>query len=306
MKNKSIKRLLMTAAVMSGVLLSTASWSATATFTGTYKGASTLGGICGTTYNISGVEPTTGTHPVFVYMVGTGETYNDNFAMAAVNGMAAKGYVAATIDYAVSQFGSCSAIKGKTSCAFNPGSSTSAIKQLCSRATADCSKGIVVAGMSQGSVIATLAKNYDSRVQAAYGMGLSDHYTTAYDLSSCVGNGNRTLTSDRLRAVDGEQDTFAGSSSGLVTGTHLVTQASLKKVTGLTCATGATSCMNSNGSGWIIVKNNQVTDGAADHCYPVNGGCLGGGATLDSGWASGTANWALGTNLQWLTNFTTP
>ena len=85
MKSTLIKRLLMAGAVMSGVLLSTASWSATATFSSTYKGAGVLGGSCGTTYNISGVEPTTGTHPVFVYMVGTTETYNNASAMAAVN-----------------------------------------------------------------------------------------------------------------------------------------------------------------------------------------------------------------------------
>ncbi len=307
MKTTLIKRMLMTAAIISGVVLSTAAWSATATFTGTYKGASTSGGSCGTNYNISGVEPTTGTHPVFVYMVGTTETYNNASAMAAVNAMAAKGHVSAAIAYASGSFGSCSQIKDKTSCAFDPNSTTSAIKQLCSRATADCSKGIVVAGFSQGSVIAIQAKNYDARVQAAWGMGVSDHYTTTYNLSSCNDNGNHTLPSDRLRATDGQGDAFAGTASGFGTGTQPVTQNSLTAVTGLTCAAGSYSCLRSNGSGWAMARSSQVNDLSADHCYMrATGDCLGSESLLDSGWKTGTSAWAMGPSLNWLAGFTTP
>lgn len=303
MKSTLIKRLLMAGAVMSGVLLSTASWSATATFSSTYKGAGVSGGSCGTTYNISGVEPTTGTHPVFVYMVGTTETYNNASAMAAVNAMAAKGHVSAAIDYGSGSFGTCSQIKDKTSCAFNPGSTTSAIAKLCSRATADCSKGIVVAGFSQGSVIAIHAKNYDARVQAAWGMGVSDNYTVAYNLSSCNDNGNHVLTSDRLRATNGEGDTFAGGTYGL----QSINQNSLTAVTGLSCASGSYSCLRSNGSGWAMAKNIQVGDLSADHCYMrATGGCVGSQSLLDSGWKTGTAAWAMGPSLTWLSGFTTP
>lgn len=299
MKSTSIKRMLVNGALASCALLSTASWSQTTSFAETYNGAGILGGACGSTYDISGAEPsTTGTYPVFIYMVGTSESYNNAAAMAAVNDMAKKGYVAATIDYATSQFGTCSVLGAKSSCAFNPNSSTSAVSQLCSRAKADCSKGIVVAGFSQGSILAILAKNYDSRVQAAYGMGVSNVYST-YDLSSCVSNGNRTLQSDRLRAVDGERDNFAGGSQSAV-------QSSLQNVTGLNCKTGSYSCMNSNNSGWIIVKNRQVADGSADHCYMrASGDCLGNQNSLDQGWQTGTANWEMDPNLQWLTNFTT-
>lgn len=280
-------------------LFSATASSQTASFAASYNGASTSGGSCGSTYNISGVEPSgTGTYPVFIYMVGTSESYNNASAMAAVNAMAAKGYVAATVDYATSQFGTCSVLSSKSSCIFNPNSSVSAVAALCSRAKADCSKGIVVGGFSQGSVLALLAKNFDARVQAAYGMGMSNIYAT-YDLSSCVSNGNRTLMSDRLRAVDGELDNFAGGSQPAV-------QNTLQNVTGQTCKSGSYNCTTSNGSGWIIVKNSQVQDGSADHCYMrAWGDCLGSQNSLDSGWQSGTASWELNANLQWLTNFTT-
>ncbi|QDZ29767.1 hypothetical protein [Noviherbaspirillum sp. UKPF54] len=304
MRNTSARNTIFHTLAVAGAILA-ASMSAgpaaaqTTTFAASYNGAGVLGGSCGSTYNISGVEPSaTGTYPVFIYMVGTSESYNNAAAMAAVNDMASKGYVAATVDYATSQFGNCSVLSSKSSCIFSPNSSVSAVSQLCSRAKADCSKGIVVAGFSQGSVLALLAKNYDARVQAAYGMGMSNVYST-YDLSSCVSNGNRTLQSDRLRAVDGERDNFAGGSQSAV-------QSSLQNVTGVTCKSGSYSCLTSNNSGWIIVKNTQVQDGSADHCYMrKSGDCLGSQSSLDSGWQSGTASWEMDPNLQWLTNFTT-
>jgi hypothetical protein len=286
--------------MLAAAMLAAAAGAAAQTnFAGTYSGAGTTGGSCSMSYSISGVEPSgTGPYPVFIYLVGTSETYNNAAAMAAVNDMASKGYVAATVDYATSQFGTCSVLSGKSSCVFNPNSTLSAVSQLCARSKADCSKGIVVGGFSQGSILALLAKNYDARVQAAYGTGMSNVYST-YDLSACVSNGKRSLPSDRLRAVDGERDNFAG-------GTQSAVQSSLQNVTGLACAAGSTACMNANGSGWIIVRNSQVADGSADHCYMrASGDCFGSQNSLDGNWNNGTANWSKDANLQWLTSFTT-
>ena len=298
MKQGFSRRLLAAATMTSCMLFGAAAWAQTSAFASSYNGAGAFGGSCGSSYGMAGAEPSTaGTYPVFIYMVGTNETYNNAVAMAAVNAMAAKGYVAATVDYATGAFGTCTVLSGKSSCIFDANSSTSAVTQLCSRAKADCSKGIVVGGFSQGSILALLAKNKDARVQASYGTGMSNYYS-GYDLSSCVSNGNRTLPSYRLRAVDGERDNFVGGSQAAV-------QSSLTNVTGLTCPSGSTSCMNSNGSGWIIVKNSQVQDGSADHCYMrATGDCFGSQNSVDAGWKSGTANWQMNANLQWLTNFT--
>jgi len=286
-------------AFFAGTLAAAAAAAQTTNFASSYNGAGTAGGTCSMSYSIAGVEPSgTGPYPVFIYMVGTSETYNNAAAMAAVNAMASKGYIAATVDYAASQFGTCFVLSAKSSCVFNPNSALSAVSQLCSRTKADCSKGIVVGGFSQGSILALLAKNFDARVQAAYGIGMSNLYAT-YDLSSCVSNGNRSLPSDRLRAVDGERDNFAG-------GVQSAVQTSLQNVTGLKCTAGAYACMNGNNSGWIIVKNSQLADGSADHCYMrASGDCFGSQNSLDGNWNNGTANWAKDTNLQWLTNFTT-
>jgi hypothetical protein len=106
-----------------------------------------------------------------------------------------------------------------------------------------------------------------------------------YDLPSCMSNGNRTLPSDRLRAVDGERDNF------VVDGMQSAVQNALQNVTGLQCAAGSYACMSGNGSGWIIVKNSQVADGSADHCYMrASGDCFGSQNSLDSNWNNGTAS----------------
>jgi len=263
-------------------------------FTATYSGGSGL--ICGTTYNIRGREPAaSGKYPVFVYTVGTTEQYDHSSALAAVEEMAGRGYVAATVEYDNGTFGSCSTIDSRAKCIYDSGRSTSAIGRLCARAKADCSKGIVVAGFSQGSIVAIRAKNHDSRVRAAYGLGAGVQYSI-YNLSSCVADGNRALPSDRLRIINGEQDIFVGPTESQVRSQNTET-------TGLSCPL-ATSCFRSNNSGWYIIKDSQVGDGAADHCYMRTGSCI--GLTLDNTWRTGTAPWSLRTNLNWLTQFTTP
>ena len=273
--------------------------TAQSSFTASYTGAGYGGSTCNSSYSISGMEPgTAGKYPVFVYMVGTYETYSNASATEAVKRMAGKGYVAATIEYASSTFGTCSGIGAKASCAFNPNSAASAISQLCTRGKADCSKGVVVAGFSQGAIMAILAKNYDSRVQAAYATGAGVQYTN-YDLRACVANGNRSLPSDRLLAVNGEKDSFNG-------GTAAAARSQLQEVTGMNCGSAAYGCQAANNSGWLIVKNSQVSDLSADHCYMrLSGDCYGSGLSLDAGWKSGTLNWQLESNLNWLTGFTT-
>jgi hypothetical protein len=281
---------------LSVFLLTGSAWAQTTSFTATYQGTNST--TCNTSFSIDGEEPTAaGAYPVFLYMVGTTETFSNASATAAVQGMANLGYVAGTIQYDSGSFGSCSQIGAKAACIFNPNSSTSAVEVLCSRAKADCSKGIVVAGFSQGAVIATLAKNTDSRVQAAYGMGDGVSYTQIFNLSSCMANGNRTLPSDRLRAVNGDKDQFTGSSES-------AQQTNMQSLTGFTCASGSTSCLQSNGSGWIIVQDAQTEADDADHCYMRDGGCNASQNSLDTGWKSGTANWELNANLNWLQGFT--
>lgn len=293
MKGLGLNRLVSLGCLL-GMVMGAFSAQAADAFTDKYKN----GTRCGSTYSITGKEPTaSGKYPVFLYMVGTTESYTNAAAMAAVDGMADAGYVAATIQYPNTTFGNCSALSDKAKCIFTPSSANSAVAKLCARAKADCTKGIVVAGFSQGSIMAILAKNFDARVQAAYGIGAGVQYST-YDIRACVANGKRTLTSDRLRAVNGEADDFMGKNANSV-------RAQLQELTGLTCTSTSYSCFRSNQSGWVMASHAEVEDGAADHCYMRVGGCLGSQSVLDEGWELGSAPWTVDPNLQWLTTFTT-
>ncbi|HEX3142162.1 MAG TPA: hypothetical protein VHQ87_19040 [Rhizobacter sp.] len=284
--------------IQRAALLATATFLTSTAFAGNFT-ATYSAGL--TTYNIQGTEPSDGAkHPVFIYTVGTTETWNNAQATAAVAEMAAKGFVAAAVQYDSSLFGTCSQILSKASYIYKGSTTSSAVAKLCARTTADCSKGILAAGFSQGSVIAINAKNYDSRVRAAYGMGAHNLYTAAYSLGSCMNNGGHTLAATNIRIVNGETDTFPG-------GTPSTVRSSSQSVTGKSCGSTAYSCLNTNGSGWIMVKGSQVGDGSADHCYQrAAGDCVGSENTLDNGWRNGADAWELKANLSWLAGFATP
>jgi hypothetical protein len=269
----------------------------TTSFTATYTGQGNNSTTCNTTFNISGQEPTTtGTFPVFVYMIGTSESFTNASATAAVAAMASRGFVAATVAYNSGSFSNCNTISGKARCIFSPSTQTSAISRLCARTKADCSKGVVVAGFSQGAVMATLAKNFEPRVEAAWGMGDGVRYSI-FNLTSCMASGNRALPSSRLRVVDGEKDQFIGPNAANVRSQFLT-------LTGLGCGSSF-NCLQSNGSGWYIVQNAQVGDGSADHCHMRRtGDCLGSQNSLDQGWQTGADPWELNANLDWLATFT--
>lgn len=279
-----------------GMLASVAASAQTASFTATYLGQGSYSSSCLTSYGISGKEPTTGRHPVFIWTVGTGQDYKDAMSTTIVDAMVARGFVSASVQYNSGTFAGASTLTGKAKCIYNGASTSSALSKLCARASADCSKGVVVMGLSQGSIMADLARNFDSRVQAAVGFGNGVKYSI-YDLTSAVANGYRTLSNTRLRVINGNTDTFLAGSDQ--------TRGQNAKLTGFSCGSTAQSCLQANGSGWYIVMNNQVQDGNGDHCFMNVGGCT--SATgLDPVWVNGSEPWSLQTNLAWLQSFTQP
>jgi hypothetical protein len=269
-------------------------------FTMTYKGGSTS--ACSSTYNISGKEPSgSGKYPVYIHVGGTWETYNGAWASAAVDAAVARGFIAATIQYDNGSFGTCSTIGQRAQCIFNGGNVNSAIAKLCSRAKADCSKGVVTGGLSQGSIISVLSRNYDSRIRASMGQGTGTYYS-GYNLAACMNNGGHTQPGSRLRIINGERDMFVG-------GTQTTAANSAAAVTGISCGIGAQSCFQSNGSGWYIVKDVQTVDLYADHCFMglgTYGAQCTGVAAVDPYYQSGTGAWALPATMDWLKTFVTP
>ena len=275
--------------------------AAQSSFTMSYKGGSTS--ACSSSYSISGKEPSAaGKYPVYVHVGGTWESYNGVWATAAVNAAVARGFVAATVQYDNASFGSCSTIGTRAKCIFNPSNVNSAIAKLCSRAKADCSKGVVTGGLSQGSIISVLSRNYDSRIRASMGQGTGSTYTVAYNLQSCIANGKHTQPGSRLRIINGERDMFVG-------GTEAIARSQAELVTGIKCSGSPTSCFQGNGAGWAIVKDYNTVDLYADHCFMglgTYGAQCTGVLALDPNYQYGSGSWALPATMDWLKSFVTP
>jgi len=133
-----------------------------------YYGTSSFGGSCSAfaAQDMLGHEPTAaGRYPVAVWLTGTLADFAGEGAQEFTKSMASLGFVAATVEYTNYNYASCGTLKTRASCVFNASSANSAIAKLCARSKADCSKGIVVAGIRQGATMASLAKSDDSAVE---------------------------------------------------------------------------------------------------------------------------------------------
>jgi hypothetical protein len=237
-----------------------------------------------------------GPYPVAMWIPGTIASYRDPFSQIFLRQMTARGFVAASIEYNNTnpiQF--CSSYIDRTRGIFEASRATSAVGVLCSMNSVACSKGIVVAGISQGGAISVIAKNYAPNVAAVYAMSISAFNSLSLiDLSSCLGDPATAIPPERLTVINGESDPAFGAQNPIMT------------LSGITCPAGTFQCWSPSGSGggWYIVKDSQVQDGNADHCYPGVGDCA--PFDLDHGWYYEAAhNWSLKPSLDWLATFGT-
>ena len=158
------------------------------------------------------------------------------------------------------------------------------------------SGGIVTAGISEGGALSVLAKNYAPAVMASFAMSISDYNKTgAVNLAPCLDDQNTAIPPNRLTVVNGASDVLFGG------------QEPLMNLSGLTCPNGTFQCWSPDmsGAGWYIVKDSQVVDGNADHCYELVGGCSGVGGFDPHWYFESRFNWSLRPNLDWLATFGT-
>jgi hypothetical protein len=257
---------------------------------------------CTDTQPIYGSEPAAaGTYPVLLYMHGTfadwvGNQEGQRFVALA----AAQGFVAAAPTYDSWLTFSPNGVDRHAQCAFSPGEAGNAVAQVCGRPKADCSKGILVAGFSQGGAIAARAANFAPTVRAAWPLGVNGPVVPA---ALAVPAGTRVLPDDRIRINVGEADVdTTDATTGKVTGMQL---SGLNALSGSNCATA--SCLRPDGSGYYVVQNSEVADGVADHCFwesvnsqnPANSCVV--TPTFDPGFPPpSTKPWSLSANLDWL------
>ena len=265
--------------------------------TASYRGWNRFTGACNVDTALEVHEPTVaGRYPLFIYAVGTGALVSSAEGQLAAKEMAKRGFVSAVLQYDATALSgiSCPAMQAKASCAYAGWRTYSAVSVLCRRGKADCSRGIVVAGLSQGAAMAVLGGNVDARIRAAYLTGFGGG--AAGTATACYVDGQTRLPGARLRVINGRE---------------WQPIANLNAATGMSCGGLAASCLRANGSGWYRVSHDQVEDGNADHCYMIGPdsagnevGCTRNPPGFDVGWAPpASAPWSLDTNLDWLAQF---
>lgn len=235
-----------------------------------------------------------GRHPVFVYLTGTTMKFNGPEAQKITLEMAKRGFVAAAVDYDNASYPYCAGMEEKARCIFDEKSERSALAKLCAHEKADCSLGVVVSGFSQGANLSALSRNYHGQVQAAYLLGHGNRPNHLLNMSQCADDPATKLAPSQMRSVNGEHDGFFGLKLDGV-------RKQLERVVGVSCPNGQ-HCLQPDGSGWVIVRDAELKDGAADHCYFFDGAdpfCAK-YKGLDAGWAEGDHPWSLRPNLDWL------
>jgi pimeloyl-ACP methyl ester carboxylesterase len=239
-----------------------------------YRGVGTFrNSTCGKSRAFVYYEPAgPGPAPIAVYLPGTVTRHDDPLFLMYLQRLAARGYVAASVDYGqfavLCSFG-CRCYKPRADCLFDPEGPGSLVSVLAARTRGDPSLGIVVWGHSQGGYMALMAGDLNPDVRRVVATGATD-CGGYYD---CIGPGARGLPSDRIRVVIGEHDRTAPPHQAADRDT---TPGFLRQLAGLTeqpeaCrAPGNRSCFRPNGSGFYIVRDEETAEGVGDHRFWQN------------------------------------
>lgn len=256
-----------------------------------YRGSLNNAAVCDTAYGLAGFEPVggKGPHPLFLYFVGTlfvpgtpANAHDGPAPMAVTEAMARRGFVALSAQYDNGVVAWLSDHGNQLSCMFEASRPESLLSVACGLPQVDCTLGVATWGHSQGGLVAVLAHDYDDRVRAAWCTGYG-------------GDGEPSLPRDRLRTVNGESD-----SSGA--------RETMDAVAGFDrdrCAPGAVTCLRDNGSGWILVRKQDLAAPErreAGHCWFDRDSCTTDTLELEPNWVDPVSDkaFALESNADWL------
>lgn len=253
--------------------------------------------------SINGYEPSAaGTYPVFIYVTGTKLSPWSGDDQLITQQMASRGFVAVAVDYTtrMNYPANCAGLSTPVAQVFDPSDPFSAVSVVASRAKADVSKGLVVMGFSQGANVASLAKNFNPAVVAAFLIG--NGYTSWG--ASCYGDAYTIIAGSQTRSVMGAIDNayvFNGGPGGSIEQNRIA----METTSGMSCGASATSCTDAGGGGWYLVQAFETAAGKENHCFHYgNSPC--GGTPMDAQFVNGSNYWSLGPSLDWLAAFATP
>ncbi|RJF91861.1 hypothetical protein [Noviherbaspirillum saxi] len=243
-----------------GALYAPSADAANGPFTTTYSGR-TSGDSCNTSRQIVYYAPSTGTapFPLVTWTHGTLGIYNDAATHEYLQYMADAGFVAASIQYDNDTDVSGSELVQKARCIFDAANPNSAINKLDALAVVDVSKGIFASGLSQGSLMAHLSRNFHSQVRGAWLSGTGDtglfsvHLTELHYTNTALVN---------IRATNGQQDAVFGP--GYCPGNYAAGNAQqLKHATGVgygsACSVATSHPNNTANVSWYVVPGYMHT-----------------------------------------------
>jgi hypothetical protein len=272
------------------------------TYTGTLQGEAP----CNTTYRTTGFRPVDPSapgakYPLFLYFAGTSFSDADMLAQytsiagqAVTAAMAARGFVSVSVQYDnrfTSLFDnslSAQGIQNKLACMFGSSNADSLVVKLCALKDAngngivDCSLGIATWGHSQGALISVDAAQYDHRVNAAFATGYASSSPAPAP----------TLAFNRIRLANGENDSPNNNTSYMNNAVGVTSQ---------DCPGAVDQCLRPDGSGWILVRQAQLLQNQADHCWFGKTSCSANNENLEPNWTPGTTSpFSLAATANWL------
>ncbi len=298
-------------------------------FDGDYDAHSVLHNRCDHRMHFVGSEPAEpGRYPVAIFFVGTNGTYDARGIVERVlPALARQGFVAATVAYENNTlFGAaqnCSLYRDNAACVvrndadYVNGQRHSALAQLCGRPNADCSKGVVFLGHSQGGLTAVqafrttpLAPPGEAVPQlvavAPMGVGAEGYLLgiRVIDLRSCMAAETLPVDPTAVRIVNGENDRyFNGPDADQAGG-----QTALELVTGRACSVPSWDCRGTRGDGYLLVKPSELSHGRAAHDFMHDFAQTPIAEFAEPNWSApdNAAPWSLYATVRWLRSQTQP
>jgi len=299
-------------------------------FDGHYYAHSVLRNRCDRFTHMVGSEPVEpGRYPVAIFVVGTSGVHDGpGIVDHVLPALAQQGFVAASLDYEnETLFGAaqnCNLYRDNASCMIRndadhvAGERRSAIAQLCARPKADCSKGVVLFGHSQGGMTAIQAFQFDPvqppigeplpRLVAVAPMGVGPLGYIAgirmIDVRECMTADTIAVAPTRLMVVNGETDRYFNGPDGDQAGGQIA----LETVTGRICAAPSWDCRDAAGDGYVLVKPSELSHGRAAHDYMHDFNASPVVAFGEPNWISpaNLAPWGLYATARWLKAHTGP
>jgi hypothetical protein len=277
---------------------------------GSYLGTEKGQGACLKRYRIVGHAPAAaGTHPLFLYFVGTNisgnateaQDYQSATPLHVTAAMAARGYVAYTVQYDNGLATWLSNRKAVVRCLFDQAAPGGLIEQLCqpqagnsSSNAIDCNKGIATWGHSLGGAIAIGARNIEPRVRAAWATGVGG-------VKNPDGSAP-ALPKNRIRIVNGSKD--AVPILGWLIGNSNDARR-LSRELALTpaqdCPGQQHQCLRPDGSGWILVQPGELSPRRnPDHCWFYATACAQRSSFVEANFIEGQSRISINENADWL------